>query len=149
MMPIEKESASCPWLPHADAPGVCDRCGTELTGRQTRWCSSSCMNEWRAQHDWGMARNAAKKRDHHQCVKCGAEGQYDWREPEKAVRLEVNHIVPRVGRGYGFGCHNHHDNLETLCHPCHVEVTKQQAANRRAQHTGSGPALFDVVGDPS
>lgn len=45
--------------------------------------------------------------------------------------LEVNHIDPRVGRGYGWGCHNHLSNLETLCHGCHVAETKRQAAERR------------------
>ena len=126
------DHADCPHLPHEHTRGVCDRCGTALTGRRKRWCCDACMNEWRSQHDWTLARDRAKKRDGNRCVKCGAEKAYDWREPEKTVRLEVNHIVPRVGRGYGFGCHNHLDNLETLCHPCHVEVTKQQAAERRS-----------------
>lgn len=40
--------------------------------------------------------------------------------------LEVNHIEPRRGEGYAAGCHHHLDNLETLCHPCHVEVTTAQ-----------------------
>lgn len=47
---------------------------------------------------------------------------------------EVDHIVPRVGRGYGLGCHNHQSNLRTLCHQCHVEVTAQQ---RRARGRSS------------
>lgn len=44
---------------------------------------------------------------------------------------EVNHIEPRSGKGYGMGCHNHADNLETLCHSCHVEVTESQRNLRR------------------
>jgi hypothetical protein len=48
------------------------------------------------------------------------------------VRLEVNHIVPRNGAGYGFGCWNHQDNLETLCHGHHVEVTNAQRVERKA-----------------
>lgn len=40
--------------------------------------------------------------------------------------MEVNHIAPRNGGGYGTGCHNHLSNLETLCHLCHVQVTKNQ-----------------------
>lgn len=40
--------------------------------------------------------------------------------------LEVNHIEPRKGGGYNNGCAHHLDGLETLCHPCHVEVTKAQ-----------------------
>lgn len=116
-------------LPHRNTPGVCDACGKPLTGRQKRWCSTDCsLALWR-QHDWNGARRAAKKRDGHKCVNCGQEDGVD-----KHLRstLEVNHIEPRVGRGYGWGCWNHLDNLETLCHDCHVAVTKQQAADRRA-----------------
>lgn len=48
-------------------------------------------------------------------------------------KLEVNHIEPRNGKGYRPGCHHHLDNLETLCHPCHVAITNEQRATRRAQ----------------
>lgn len=47
--------------------------------------------------------------------------------------IEVNHIEPRRGRGYGWGCHNHLTNLETLCHDCHVVVTRQERAQHLAQ----------------
>lgn len=43
----------------------------------------------------------------------------------------MNHIVPRNGAGYGWGCHHHQTNLQTLCHSCHVKVTNAQAAARR------------------
>jgi hypothetical protein len=66
----------------------------------------------------------------------------------------VNHIEPRVGKGYGWGCWNHQDNLETLCHDCHVVVTKSQAEARRVAHrqeearrealTVGAIALFDI-----
>lgn len=117
-------------IPYRDTAGVCDACGKALTGRQQRWCSSDCsLVLWR-QHAWQGARSAAKKRDGHKCVKCGAPDSVDDRTFRSL--LEVNHIVPRVGKGYGYGCWNHLDNLETLCHDCHVIVTKAQAAERRA-----------------
>lgn len=115
--------------PFADTPGVCDHCGNPLTGRRTRWCSDACSVVVFQAHDWNSARRAAKRRDNYRCVTCGATETVD-----KNLRssLEVNHIEPRVGRGYGMGCWNHLDNLETLCHDCHVKVTKAQAAARRA-----------------
>lgn len=120
------------WLPFDGQSGRCARCGTALTGRRRRWCRIECENEWRRQHDWGLARNAAKRRDGHQCVREGCA---------ETTRLEVNHIVPRVGRGYGWGCWNHLDNLETLCHAHHLEVTAQQRAERKAPPVDQ-PRLF-------
>lgn len=118
-------------LPFADTAGVCDACGKPLTGRQQRWCSFECSRVEAPHHDWNAARRAAKRRDGHKCVKCGRADEVD--ERFRSI-LEVNHIEPRVGKGYGWGCWNHQDNLETLCHECHVEVTKAQAAARRAAY---------------
>lgn len=63
--------------------------------------------------------------------------------------LEVNHIKPRVGRGYGFGCHNHLANLETLCHRCHVAETNRQSAQRRGDPPQRPPQLdqLDLFAD--
>ena len=38
----------------------------------------------------------------------------------------MNHIEPRNGEGYGIGCWNHQENLETLCHGCHLKTTAEQ-----------------------
>jgi 5-methylcytosine-specific restriction endonuclease McrA len=105
----------------------CRGCGGELTGRRTVWCSDACSRAYWANHIWTAARGAAKKRDGHKCVTCGAPAD----GIGTGVALEVNHIDPRNGAGYGTGCWNHLDNLETLCHACHVKVTNQQARERR------------------
>lgn len=55
-----------------------------------------------------------------------------WQLSMKPFMAEVNHIVPRNGGGYNSGCHNHLDNLQLLCHRCHVGVTKQQRADRKS-----------------
>lgn len=112
----------CPvFRPHDGEGGLCVGCGTKLTGRRTRWCSRDCERTWQENHDWGMARAAAKRRDGQRCVHAGCEVRHG---------LEVNHIAPRNGGGYGWGCWNHLDNLETLCHQHHLEVTRQQAEDR-------------------
>lgn len=46
------------------------------------------------------------------------------------LKPEVNHIVPRNGGGYGFGCWNHQSNLELLCRRCHQQKTRQQRIDR-------------------
>jgi len=109
----------CTLYPFSDDAGVCDRCGTPLTGRQTRWCSKTCSASIAENHYWNQARWAAMRRDGGKCVRCGNPGH------------EVNHIVPRNGAGYGSGCWHHLDGLETLCHSCHVAVTNEQARERK------------------
>jgi 5-methylcytosine-specific restriction endonuclease McrA len=127
-------------------------------------CSSTWWRGFAEQHDWADARAAALKRDGHRCTRCGADDFNDskphmrdyktmdfdrfridrfridakaWRRAKATRQLEVNHIVPRVGAGYGRGCWNHLSNLETVCHRCHVEVTKKQRVGRARQTLAS------------
>jgi hypothetical protein len=62
----------------------------------------------------------------------------DWQALRQACGLEVHHVVPRRGDGYGAGCHHHLDGLETLCHRCHAAITATQ------QRVPQGPGLADV-----
>lgn len=104
------------WNP-AERPGggTCGACGAALV--TTRWfcrAPAGCRTLYMENHLWGDARSAAMRRDEMKCRKCPA-----WAD-------EVNHIAPRRGRGYRRGCHHHLDNLESLCHRCHVIVTAEQ-----------------------
>jgi len=134
----------CPLLPvlrpHVD--GECDRCGKALTGRQRRWCSGKCgawaYNEMAKHHDWAEARRHALERDGHKCVRCGEPEKIYSHAGGRCSNLSVNHIEPRFGRGYGRGCHNHLENLETLCHPCHVIETRRQRARLPLDAEGTG-----------
>jgi hypothetical protein len=135
----------CELLPFDTDAGHCRACGKELTKAQRSWCGGRCQMMYEANHYWAAARHAAMKRDRG-CVKCGwvddkdcatSCGQYFfW---SRAVldgpdnRLEVNHIVPRRGEGYGTGCHHHQSNLEVLCKKHHLEVTRQQRVAARTQ----------------
>lgn len=85
------------------------------------------MNLWCRNHLWGPARHAAMKRDLYACRGCGRVMNRFHND------IEVNHVEPRDGLGYGPGCHHHQDNLETLCHACHVAVTTLQRAIRSAR----------------
>lgn len=61
--------------------------------------------------------------------------------------MEVNHKVPRAGRGYQQGCHHHLADLELLCHPCHVIVTTEQIRERKGIRVvpaaSPSPAIWD------
>ena len=112
---------TCTMLRFTDQEGCCDLCGRTLRGRQRRWCSKSCENVFWRNHYWAWARRAAMRRDRRRCVRCGVGSS-----------LEVNHIVPRNGRGMNAGCIHHLVNLETLCHAHHLVETRRQAVERRA-----------------
>ena len=60
-------------------------------------------------------------------------------------KLEVNHIEPRKGEGYQNGCWHHLDGVETLCRPCHVEVTQEQLRQWRPpkEHPPKGASSHD------
>ncbi len=96
----------------------CRWCDKRLVGRQERWCGKVCGNRAYEQHEWTWARQAALARDLKACRHCGACGY--------GVRLEVNHKKPVLGKHSKQGCWHHVSKLETLCHDCHVEVTKAQ-----------------------
>lgn len=138
----------CVLLPYDTAAGHCGACGEVLAGRRTRWCSKECEQIYPRNHFWTTARVAAVERDGRRCVQCGwAQEEWDrlqngqlifWSRAKLTGKgndnwLEVNHIVPRVGTGYGTGCWHHLSGLETLCHRCHVKVTyRQRIARARA-----------------
>ncbi|MCH8226028.1 MAG: HNH endonuclease [Chloroflexi bacterium] len=112
----------CPLITPRD--GHCWRCGDPLPKRRRRWCSDACGRWYGDQHHWTSARKLVRRRDKWSCQHCGIR--------PKRGGIEVNHIVPRNGGGYLFGCWNHHDNLETLCHDCHVRVTNLQRKEGRS-----------------
>jgi 5-methylcytosine-specific restriction endonuclease McrA len=95
----------------------CEWCGKKLPKRRRRWCSDRCGQSFYNNHHWNAARRAARKRDGYKCVQCGSK-----------EHLEVNHIVPCLGKHHEAGCWHHLSNLETLCHEHHVVVTRQQKA---------------------
>ena len=105
---------------------LCWWCGETLTGRQIYWCSEACVEDWRTAHDWTKARVVAMQRANWRCLRCGAHPH------------EVNHREPLVGRGYHSGCVHHPENLEPLCHDCHVAETTRQLYERRQKAIDEG-----------
>lgn len=134
MSMVRRITATCTLTPpEAAILGNCAWCGKALprtksgmVHRTRTWCRPACEWTFLRHHKWPNARKHALKRDGHACVTCGA-----------TELLEVNHIHALADqgiKGYAFGCHHHQDNLETLCRPHHVSITKaQRAARKQAQ----------------
>ena len=118
--PSAASRRECPWRD----------CRKPLPRLRRRWCSDACGLRFGIEHDF--SREAILQRDK-VCVRCGG-----------TEHMEVNHKVPREGRGYNSGCYNHLEGLELLCRACHVKETAMQRKWRRleaaAQRCGENTA---------
>ena len=129
----------------------CRQCGKAITNGRA-YCSGACSDTFQKNHFWNTARweairasiSADKDTIRQQgmehlavCARCGG--------PARAVAIpekvengrvyhasywapEVNHKVPLNGIRPHFGCCHHQDNLECVCHPCHVAIGIEQRA---------------------
>jgi hypothetical protein len=137
-------------------PGAANHVGREDPGG---WCSVGCADAHHRNHWWDLARLTALARDDARCIECGrgpasvSEGKFllralismsaveaarlwssgAWQRFALDCQVEVHHVVPRAGAGYGSGCHHHVDGLVTLCHRHHAEIT---AASGRVAAAG-------------
>ena len=107
------------------AEGHCQWCDKSLAGQSRRkvWCSKECGQAFENNHIWNIARHKARKRARYSCTREGC--------PNPKENLEVNHIDPLVGAGYGPSCFHHASNLEVLCKAHHQIETNRQRAERK------------------
>lgn len=112
-------------------------CRTALPARRTAYCSDQHAREFERHHLWFVARRVARRRARYRCERCGFAPATIRRDPRARasysryeLKLEVNHVRPLVGAYRLVSCANHQDNLEVLCHRCHVAATAEQRATR-------------------
>lgn len=119
--------------------GHCQWCNKALTqkGRRRAFCSSQCYRVFDKNHDWTLARRNARKRAGHKCVREGCTDDTDY--------IEVNHIIPLVGQGYGPSCFHHEGNLEAICKPHHQIETNRQRDERKLATTKEEDILVLVA----
>lgn len=113
----------------------CRQCGVELP-RHLAYCSETCMKEFDANHFWRAARPAAIKASQPfgPALECtwGHYGYRAWRGSTFCAKCgrehadEVHHKMPMNGQRDTFSCLHHQENLEVLCHACHVAATREQ-----------------------
>jgi 5-methylcytosine-specific restriction endonuclease McrA len=116
-----------------------------------KYCSKKCNRDFRRwyYHNfyWERVRSDIFKRDNYICQICKRQFRCRYRRGgfARSARLECDHIIPRSlfkELGYKFDTfenkvsatldflHNH-NNLRTLCHSCHREVTCTYLAGYR------------------
>ena len=96
----------------------CANCGNPLNGNQLYYCSENCKLEFYNSHptsiSWNDVRKRALERDQNTCVKCGKAAE------------EVDHVKEIWEGGPEFDL----DNLQSLCHDCHVAKTNESRKKR-------------------
>lgn len=96
----------------------CANCGKKLEGNKLYYCTENCKVEFYVNHPtsihWNEIRNQALARDNNSCVKCGRHAK------------EVDHILEIWEGGPEFDL----DNLQSLCHECHVAKTNEKRSRR-------------------
>jgi hypothetical protein len=95
----------------------CRWCNQPLTPRRLRWCSATCLDEWRENHVWNYARSAVRARDGNRCLAC----------LDRHPVVHVHHRQPCQGVRT-ISCLHHLANLETLCAGCHQDEHRERAA---------------------
>lgn len=106
-------------------PGLCNWCNAAIPeGRRKVWCRDQCRRLWERNHIWRHARIFARRSAGYRCTTAGCTAE--------RRDIEINHIDPRNGQGYGPGCHHHQTNLEGLCKEHHRQITTAQAGARAA-----------------
>jgi hypothetical protein len=111
-------------------------CRVALIGRRSAYCSQTHARAFEADHLWPAARRRARRKARWACQRCGFKPSAVRKDPELArgyrrheLKLEVDHIDALRGRYRFVSCLNHADNLEVLCHRCHVEVTNARRSS--------------------
>lgn len=117
--------------------GVCAcGCGSELTGRKTKWASNECaynafVSFAIVKGDTSVIRSELLKIDKGFCRNCGVyDGQW-----------QADHIKP-VHKGGG-ACHI--DNLQTLCTDCHKEKTYNESHLSEISSQAADILLTDIL----
>jgi len=111
----------------AIANGLCEACQKNPIGSRSSVCCDACYEKRLVSHrkihsriNFGGLREAALERDNHVCRACGS-----------STKLEVHHLD-------GNRQHNELSNFITLCHNCHVLLTRMIEAPNL-------PFLYELV----
>jgi hypothetical protein len=108
---------ACTLTPWRGEPHLCRWCCDPLPQGRERWCSRTCMEEWRENHVWKYAREAVRRRDGNRCVAC----------LDRTALPHIHHVRPCQGTRTA-SCLHHLANLETLCAGCHQDTHREVAA---------------------
>jgi 5-methylcytosine-specific restriction endonuclease McrA len=119
--------------------GFCRWCDKEIDdclSTKRKWCSGNCLQQWRQQHRYFLARQVIMKSARGKCLckRMPNEQRHivcaNCKSCESQVRLRgdimtCDHVVPRFGDKSKFSCNHHVNNLQVLCSNCHAAKSAQ------------------------
>jgi 5-methylcytosine-specific restriction endonuclease McrA len=117
------------------ADDECRWCSSVLLPEQKRWCSGKCLETWRLQHRYYLARQLAVKLAKGKCdcvrkvneerhIICANCNLCESRILLRGGSITCDHIVPRRGDKSRFSCKHHQTNLQILCSQCHDQKSR-------------------------
>lgn len=126
--------AACDIAPHFKNPDRCSICGIALSerGDNTGFCGDDCARLFFVNHNWDLARRAAAYHADYTCQRCGHHVDTITDPLAHTRELVVRHRrPPESGNRRSRGCHQHLENLITLCRSC--DTTPARPALQFAQ----------------
>jgi 5-methylcytosine-specific restriction endonuclease McrA len=114
----------------------CRWCNSKLEEVQKRWCCGGCLEAWRLQHRYFLARQLAVKLSRRKCrcvrsdneprhMHCAGCGSCEAIVALRGMIMTCDHIIPRRGDKSRFSCKHHQTNLQMLCESCHNKKSKE------------------------
>ena len=100
---------------------LCLNCDIVIKGKKLKFCSSQCRAKYVKKKIilWQELRLEVFKRDGWRCQDCGRKVS-DEANAHLLDRAECDHIIPIFQNGNPLD----KNNLQTLCHECHLKKTK-------------------------
>ena len=148
--------------PERDQTGapICRWCRGPVAAPRRTFCGDACVHEWKIRSSPWYVRREVKKRDKGTCRLCGlnvVKAHREWTRAKPPAtdraarkrwrgerpRWEADHIVPVADGGGECGL----ENYRLLCRPCHLRVTLDWRAKRRAVLEARLPEASDPARD--
>lgn len=131
-------SHSCSVAPYLGQLGACGVCGAPV-GERSQFCGDECLSVFVVNHNWDPAKTAVEQLGLTSCAVCGRCQEPDDEDSgvHVSLDLQVRH-AHSDNASLRRGCHQHLNNLETVCRRCRLIEQRDRLVERARTSTASG-----------